>query len=128
MIPNNYGNQLYAGIFVFLILVWPLSFAEGTKPHLMWPFLITNTSLFILVWYFNSHPEMSYFRGLSVICASMMTGCLQMTIMILPWVLAFVSLTSLFFTLVGLIKGRKFTQERWMKLVLAFYNRGQINS
>jgi len=127
MIPNNYGNQLYAGIFVFLILVWPLGFAEGDMQHPMWPVLITNTSLFILVWYFNSHPEMSYFRGLSVICASMMTGCLQLTIMILPWVLAFVYLASLFLTLVGLIKGRKFTQGRWMKLVMGFYNRGQIN-
>lgn len=124
MIPENVGrrfwDRLYTGFFVFFALYWPLGgflpgLREGKPNQVIIP--IINTLLIFLVWYFCSQPGMPFFRALGVISASVQSGCIQMTVMLMPWFLAFALSVALYFTIIGLFKGRSYTQERWMKFV-----------
>jgi hypothetical protein len=124
MIPENVGrrfwDRLYTGFFVLFVLYWPSGLflrglSEGKPSQLIVP--IINTLLFFLAWYFCSQPGMPFFRALGVMSASVQSGCAQMTLMLMPWVLAYSLSAALYFTIVGLFKGRSYTQERWMKFV-----------
>jgi hypothetical protein len=59
-----------------------------------------------------------------MVSASMMTGCANVTLLILPPVLLYVYLASVVLSLIGLSKGRDWTHEHWTHLVVGFYNRG----
>ena len=85
--------------------------------------MIINTPAAILIWYYNSLDRLSFFDGLNVISASMMSGCANITLLYLPLVLAVVYFIAAFNTVLGLFKGRSYTQERWAKLVVGFHER-----
>jgi hypothetical protein len=117
---------VYSGLFVLFIFLWPLSLigaSDVQSQTLFWSVLIGNTLVGILVWYYNSLDELSFFKGLSVISASMMSGCANITLLYLPFVLIVVYIIAAFNTLVGLFKGRAYTQEKWGNLVLGFHRR-----
>jgi len=113
-------------LFLLFVLIWPIGLFERAleegKPCLS-AIPILNTVLLLLVWYRCSHPEMSLFRGLAVVSCASHTGCIQLTWMILPYALVYALSASLLFTLVGIFRGRRYTQERWQGLVAGFYNR-----
>jgi hypothetical protein len=124
MIPDEIGHRMwdriYAGFFVFFAFIWPMGMfsagiSEGNLGKLLIP--IINTLLFALVWYYCSQPGMSFFRALGIISAGGQSGCAQMTFMLQPWILAIGLLAALIFTIIGLFKGRSFTQEKWAKYV-----------
>jgi hypothetical protein len=115
---------LYSVVFILFIFLWPLLLTVSSDAHmqtLLWPVLIVNTLSGILVWYYNSLDELSFFKGLSVICGSLMSGCANITLLYLPFVLIVVFIIAAFNTLIGLFKGREYTQNKWGSLVLGFY-------
>jgi hypothetical protein len=119
-------SWLYAILFLALVLFWPLGLLEARPPlPAAWPWvaLAVNTVLLIAVWYYHSSSDLSFFRGLDIICGSMMTGCANITILFLPIVLTVVYIYLVGDTLVGMVRGRAYTQERWKSLVLGFYQR-----
>jgi hypothetical protein len=130
VIPDNIGerswDRLYAGFFILVTLIWPIGLfqrgLEEGKPYLS-AIPVLNTLLFALVWYLCSHPEMSLFRGLAVVSYASHTGCIQLTWMILPYTLAYALSAGLLFTLIGIFKGRRYAQERWLSFVAGFYGR-----
>jgi hypothetical protein len=117
---------VYSGLFILFIFLWPLSLigaSDVETQSLFWPVLIGNTLAGILVWYYNSLDELSFFKGLSVVSGSMMSGCANITLLYLPFVLIVVYLIAAFNTVIGFFKGRAYTQEKWGNLVLGFHRR-----
>ncbi len=123
-------SKVYSGLFVLLIFLWPLILTASSDVQtqtLFWPIMIVNALIGILVWYYNSVNELSFYKGLSVISGSLMSGCANITLLYLPFVLAVVYFIAAFNTLIGLFIGRESTQKKWGRLVLGFYNRKHRN-
>ena len=119
MIPN----WLYSISFLVLIAGWPFAILDSSGMDLdfnFWGMLLINSMVIALVWYYNSVPALPFFKGLTAICSSMMSGCANMTLLYLPFVFFFLYVVILANTLVGLVKGRKYTQEKWVKVVSWF--------
>lgn len=105
---------MYAGLFTLLAYGWPLLFysdLNGQPSQSFWPIFIINAVVALLVYNYNSSPELSFFKGLQVISGSMMSGCANITLLYLPFVLIVVYFGAAFNTLLGLINGRRYTQE-----------------
>jgi len=117
---------MYAGLFTLLAYGWPLLFYSGVdnqSQQSFWLIFVVNTIVALLVYNYNGSPELSFFKGLQIISGSLMSGCANITMLYLPFVLVVVYLGALFNTLLGLINGRKHTQESWAKTVIGFYER-----
>jgi hypothetical protein len=117
-------SWVYSCFIVLIIFLWPLILAvvpESQTQGLFWLCLVINSCAAILVWYYNSIDELSFFKGLRVISASLMSGCANITLLYLPFVLIVVYLIAAFNTFIGLFKGRSFTQEKWVNLVMGFH-------
>ncbi len=119
-------SWMYSAIIVLIIFLWPLILIgapDSQTQSLFWPSIVINSFVAILVWYYNSYDELSFFKGLNVISASMMSGCANITVLYLPLVLIVIYFIAAFNTLIGLFKGRPYTQEKWVKLVVGFHER-----
>jgi hypothetical protein len=60
---------------------------------------------------------MSFFAGLETISSCLMSGCFPLTVIYIFPILMVVYIIALFNTCVGLVKGKTYTQERWIGLV-----------
>jgi len=70
---------------------------------------LVNTSLLILVWINNKTAEISFWKGLCLICSQMMSGWANATLLyIFP---------MLFIAYFILVKGKEYIQMKWIKLV-----------
>ena len=132
MIPDEIGHRMwdriYAGVFLLVVLIWPVgTFTAGIRERNLGllAIAIINALLIALVWYYCSHPGMSFFRALGIISAAFQGGCAQMTLMLMPWVLTIGLSAALIFTIAGFFKGRSFTQEKWAKYVANQYRSQQ---
>jgi hypothetical protein len=133
LIPDNVGmrtwDRLYAGLFLVVVLIWPIGLfqrgLEEGKP-LLSAIPILNALLLILVRILCSHPNMSLFRGLSIVSYVSHTGCIQMTWIILPYALVAALSAGLMFTLIGVVRGRQYAAERWLGFVTGYYNRNLV--
>ena len=113
------GSEFHAGIFVLLAVTWP-----GFLPEeLVLVGLALNAALFALVWRRSSSPTLGFFAGLSSIAGSMMSGCANITLIYAIPVLAFCSLLAIVATFRGFVRGRRFTQQEWIRLESRFWER-----
>lgn len=113
---------MYAGLFILFIFFWPFILIYDFDAFSIL-IIVINAFAVILIWYYNSVGELTFFKGLQAISGSLMSGCANITFLYLPFVLFGVYIIAGFNTLLGLFKGRLFTQERWVKLVVRFVNR-----
>ncbi len=119
MIPN----WLYSVFFLVLIAGWPFAILDISSRGIdlnFWVMLLINSIVIVLVWHYNSVPVLPFFKGLTAICSSMMSGCANITLLYLPFVFFFLYVVILANTLVGLFRGREYTQEKWVKIVAWF--------
>lgn len=119
-------SWMYSGFFLLAISGWPILFLDlaPNEQKAIYIFILIINSLFItLMWHYNSIQGVPFFKGLTFICASMMTGCANLTFLYMPFVLFILYFMLGFNTLVGLFKGRGYTQEKWGKILNWFYER-----
>ena len=116
-------SWMYAGGFVFLIFGWPLYLADTVPLPFFIFILLLNSIVAINSWYQCSSRELPYFAGLNAISASLMSGCANITLLYLPFILIYVYLKSIYYSVFGLYHGRWNAQRRWQTLVISFVNR-----
>lgn len=77
---------------------------------------LVGIALFIFVWKRNSSPEMSLLNGLAAMATRMLSGCFPLTFLYIFFPLTVVMLIATGFALVGLVKGKRFTEQKWIGL------------
>ena len=114
--------KAYAYLLTALVVLWPLFLLLASVPFLKILFLIAlSAGLWVLVWKYCSSPETSFLNGLGVISATMFSGCADLTIIYLLPFLVIVYLIFVFHTLIGLVHGRQYTQEKWIHFTSRYY-------
>lgn len=113
-------NWMYAGLFVFVMFAWPLFLFETITPVFVMLIFCLNTIIAVNTWYQCTSPEISFFRGLSAISVSQMSGCANITLLYLPFVLIGVYIISIYYSTLGMLYDRKISQGRFVRLVLWF--------
>jgi hypothetical protein len=114
--------KAYAYLFALLAIFWPFFLLFGHWE--LWKIaalIILSGALFTLVANYCSSKEVTFINGLSVISATMRSGCSDITIIyLLPF---FLYIYILFFvhTVIGLVIGREYTQARWRKFTDKYY-------
>jgi hypothetical protein len=101
----------------FLVLIWnyPISMALEI--------LGIDISLLVLVWHYCSSPELSFVNGIHLISARLSSGCLNITILYLLPFLLFTQVWFILQSILGVIKGRRYSQEKWIQYVVKFIRR-----
>jgi DnaJ C terminal domain len=116
---------MYALSFVILILALPFWFSA--YPAIFYPLLVINTAIFIAVTYFTHSRELSFWRGLRFLCGSFMSGCANLTIFYIFFILAFYYIRAIIATFDGVRKGRVYSQNWWIDTVLSRAKSGGWN-
>ncbi|MBD2693663.1 DnaJ C-terminal domain-containing protein [Anabaena catenula] len=110
---------MYALLFVILILAYPFYLVDN--PGLFVLCLVGNTSLFLAVAWFTNSRELSFWRGLRLLCASFSSGCANITIFYIIPVLLFYYVRMIVATCVGFRRGKVYTENWWMKTISERY-------
>jgi hypothetical protein len=114
--------KTYAYLLTALVILWPLFLLFAAMPFPKVLFLIVlSAGLWILVWKYSSSSETSFLNGLGVISATMFSGCADLTIIYLLPFLVVVYLIFVFYTFAGLVRGRQYTQDKWIHFTNKYY-------
>jgi hypothetical protein len=111
-------------VFLFLtsnlllpaFLLSPLLVFEQTQ-LLYGALLILNILGLGFTWRYNSSTRLSFLNGLEIVARSNMSGCANLTMLYIFPVLLIAYYTALFNALIGLKKGKKFTEQKWIRIV-----------
>lgn len=109
-----------AGMFVawpIFSLVQSLAGRDIASIVMILVMFLAGIILFILVWKRNSSPEMPLIDGLSAMATRMLSGCFPLTFLYIFFPLTVVMLIATGFALVGLVKGKHFTEQKWIGMV-----------
>jgi hypothetical protein len=98
----------------FLVLIWDYPVALALE------IIGIDIPLLVLVWHYCSSPQLSFVHGIHVISARLSSGCLNLTIIYLFPFLLFIYLLFIVYSVIGIFKGRIFTQLKWLQFVLKF--------
>ena len=114
MIPGKF----YVVLFIFILLVIPnvISFpleAIGFS-NLYCALMILNVLILAFVWVYNSSPQLSFIKGLEIISNANMSGCANLTMVYLFPILFIVYFVAFINAVVGLVKGKKYTERKWI--------------
>jgi hypothetical protein len=112
----------YAYLLTALVILWPLFLLLASVPLWKILFLIAlSAGLWILVWKYASSRETPFLNGLGVISATMFSGCADFTVIYLLPFLVVVYLIFVVHTLIGLVRGQQYTQEKWIHFTSRYY-------
>ncbi len=111
-------NWMYAGFLIFCIFAWPLFLVETTHIAIVITLFVLNSFIAINAWYQCHSSELGFYQGFSLISSRFMSGCANITILYLPFILVGIYFSSLYYSIIGILYGRKESQERWMKLIV----------
>jgi len=110
-------REVYAGIFVLLLFVWPIGFLSD---HLLAGacLLVGNALIICAVFYYNSYKDLTFWEGLCVVTGSWMSGCMNLTIIYIFPALFLFFLICLGNALWALFSNRESAQNRWVNIVV----------
>ncbi len=102
---------MYAVGWIFLILAWPRYVVYPHDALLIFTFML-NTSIFVAVIWSVSSENLSFWRGLRLLCGSYESGCANLTVIYIFPLLLFYYLKMIWVTWMSFQKG-KFHAENW---------------
>jgi len=113
--------KFYVFLFISILLAIPafISFlfeAMGFS-NFYCGLVILNVLVLVFVWVYNSSPQLSFTKGLEIISNANMSGCANITMVYLIPLLFIVYFAALFNAVVGLVKGKKYTEKKWVNEV-----------
>jgi hypothetical protein len=118
MIPGKF----YVIIFISMLLVtpaiisFPIEVITGS-PIFYFLLIVLNVLVLAFVWIYNSSPKLSFIKGLEIISNANMSGCANLTMVYLIPMLFIVYFVALINAIVGLVKGKKYTERKWIEEV-----------
>ena len=111
-------NWMYAGFLIFCIFAWPVFLIETTHSTIIVILLVSNSLIAINAWYQCHSNELGFFQGFSLIASRFMSGCANITILYLPFILVAIYFVSIYYSIIGIFYDRKESQERWIRLIV----------
>jgi hypothetical protein len=102
----------YAVLFVFILLAWPLMLIN--TPLLFGVCLVINSFVLAVVVYATSSPRISFWKGLRLLPNRYMSGCVNITIIYIFFVLAYHYCWTVGAVASRLHWGRSHTQTWWV--------------
>jgi ABC-type branched-subunit amino acid transport system permease subunit len=79
--------------------------------------MLANALGLAFVWFFNSGPLLSFPKGLEIIASANISGCANLTMLYLFPVLFIVYCIAFYNAVVGLKKGKRYTERKWVEEV-----------
>jgi len=118
MIPAKF----YVILFIFIFLVIPSFVSIPFDAIIGFPafdcgLTILNVLVLAFVWIYNSSSRLSFTKGLEIISNVNMSGCANLTMIYLIPILFVVYFVALINAIVGLVKGKKYTERKWIEEV-----------
>ena len=108
---------MYSGLFFLLIFLWPFFLPLVLPYQLM--VLILNGAIIANVWYQCSSRECGYFQGFMVVSGSYMSGCANITLLYLPFILVILFVPSVYWSIRAFFVGkRQDAQRSWIEWVI----------
>jgi hypothetical protein len=120
-------DWIYAILTLFAAFGWPWLLGDTLPQAYFAVVLLVNGIIAVNTWYQCDSAECPFFSGMRVIAGSMMSGCLNVTILYLPFLMAGVYLACLSFSAAGLLQGRREAQRRFRGLV-EWFDRKRLNT
>lgn len=105
----------YAILFIVILLVWPLAFINF--PVILAIFFIVNIAILAIVIHFTSSNILSFWEGLKLLPRKYMSGCGNITLMYIFFVLMFHYFGMVKATFIGISRGKEYTQNWWIRHV-----------
>jgi len=111
--------KFYIVLFILILLVIPvvISITFETINGFSTAYCgltILNVLVLAFVWVYNSSPKLSFIKGLEIICNVNMSGCANLTMIYLIPILFIVYFVAFFNAVAGLVKGKKYTERKWI--------------
>ena len=108
---------MYAGLFLIVLFAWPFVLPL-VLPYQLLVFIV-NGGIIANVWYQCSSAECGFFRGLSLISGSYMSGCANITLLYLPLILLFAYCPVIYWSMCAFWRhDRREAQEKWIEWVI----------
>ncbi len=114
--------KFYVVLFIFLLLIVPAAISipfesmEGFSTYYC-GWMVLNVLVLAFVWVYNSSPRLSFTKGLEIISNANMSGCANLTMIYLIPILFIVYFMALVNAAIGLVKGKKYTEGKWIEEV-----------
>lgn len=106
---------MYALSFIGLILGWPFWLLD--YPWVFGGCLLINTAIFLGVAHCTTSSKLNFWQGLRLLCSAYMSGCANITILYIFFVLLFYYIRMIGATLVGIRKGKTYVENQWLKII-----------
>jgi hypothetical protein len=116
-------SWLYSALFWIVALAWPMLLEKPLGSPAVWIVLAANAALAGFVIVRCSSKQIGFVRGIDIVAASSMSGCANITILYLPFLLIVVYLIAVFHSIASIWLGREHSQRRWAALVQGFHKR-----
>lgn len=110
----------YAVLFVVILLGWPLMLIN--TPLLLGICLIINSLILAVVVYATSSPRVSFWKGLRLLPNRYMSGCVNITIAYIFFVLAYHYCWTVGAVALRLQRGRSHSQTWWVNHICRHTN------
>jgi hypothetical protein len=114
------NSGIYVLIFFLAIVLLPL-YSDSRKTSLIpWIISATNIAILFLAWLYNSGPYISLVHGMNIICGRFMSGCANITIFYIWFVLLFAYSFAVGNAILGIFQGKNRSIDRWEFFVANF--------
>jgi hypothetical protein len=120
-------DLIYAFLTLAAAFAWPLLLHDALPQPYLAIVILVNGIVAATTWYECSSPECPFFTGMQVIAGSMMSGCANVTILYLPFLMVGVYAACLSFSAAGFLQGRAHAQRRFLGLV-NWFHRKRLNA
>jgi tetratricopeptide (TPR) repeat protein len=121
ILPFRIPSIAYLYFVYLLLFLFPISMsidASNQSRLIMWLTVEgLSIAIFALTHHYTRSKELTLHSGLVEICESRDSGCVNITFLYLIPMLLLAYLLAVMATLIGLFKGRQYSQERWIAVV-----------
>ena len=107
---------MYAATSILLALMWPCYLSYPTYALLILTFALNTSILVATAWSISSN-DLSFWRGLRLLCGSYESGCANITIIYIFPLLFFYYIKMIWATWMSLQKGKSHAENWWIETI-----------
>ncbi len=112
---------MYATASILLVLMWPIYIDYPNRALLIFTFVL-NTGIFIATAWSVSSSDLSFWRGLRLLCGSYESGCANITIVYIFPLLLFYYIKMTWVTWMSFQKGKSHAETWWIETISKRFN------
>ena len=115
--------QIFPLFLVLFVTLWPIILPFSSEEVssviivIMSLSFLVSIALLVTVWRFCSSPYISFWYGMTIVSAKLSSGCFNFSVLYLPAVLIVIYFIAIVYTLIGIFKGREWSQVKWIHLI-----------